>query len=93
MFWWGNIGVAAEAGVELGAHHVEILQTRNLLVFAMESLGEDYPAEILQDCEKRIPLSTAALDPLPALPRRAREAQWACRPGPNTRVSLASAVC
>ena len=48
-----------EAGVELGAHHVEILQTRNLLVRSMESLGEGYPAEILQDYEKRIPLSIA----------------------------------
>jgi hypothetical protein len=48
-----------EAGVELGAHHVEILQTRNLLVRSMESLGEGYPAEILQDYEDRIPLSTA----------------------------------
>jgi hypothetical protein len=48
-----------EAGVELGAYHVEILQTRNLLVRSMESLGEGYPAEILQDYEDRIPLSTA----------------------------------
>jgi len=46
-----------EAGVDLGAHHVEILQTRNLLVRAMESLGEAYPAEMLQDHENRIQLS------------------------------------
>lgn len=48
-----------EAGVELGATHVEILQTRSLLVRTMESLGEAYPAEILQDYETRIALSTA----------------------------------
>ena len=49
-----------EAGVELGAHHVEILRTRRVLVQAMESLGEDaYPAEILQDYETRFPLSKA----------------------------------
>ena len=33
-----------EAGVELGAHHVEILQTRTLLVRSMELCGEAYPA-------------------------------------------------
>lgn len=48
-----------EAGVELGAQHVEILQTRSLLVCSMESLGEEYSAEFLQDYENRIPLSTA----------------------------------
>lgn len=48
-----------EAGVDLGAHHVEILQTRSLLVRIMESLGEAYPAELLQDYENRIPLSKA----------------------------------
>lgn len=48
-----------EAGVELGAHHIEILQTRSLLVHSMELLGEEYPAEILQDYDHRIPLSTA----------------------------------
>lgn len=49
-----------EAGVDLGAHHVEILQTRRVLVQSIESLGEDaYPAEILQDYETRIPLSKA----------------------------------
>jgi hypothetical protein len=36
-----------EAGVDLGAHHVEILQTRTALVRTMESLGEAYPADIL----------------------------------------------
>jgi len=48
-----------EAGVALGAHHVEILQTRRLLMRTMESLGEAYPAEILQDYEHRIQLSKA----------------------------------
>lgn len=48
-----------EAGVEVGANHVEILQTRSLLVRSMESLGEGYPAEILQDYDNRIPLSRA----------------------------------
>ena len=48
-----------EAGVELGANHLEILQTRTLLVRSMESLGEEYPAEFLQDYAHRIPLSTA----------------------------------
>lgn len=48
-----------EASVELGAHHIEILQTRRLLVHTMESLGEEYPAEILQDYDHRMPLSTA----------------------------------
>lgn len=48
-----------EAGVALGAHHLEILQTRSLLMRTMESLGEAYPAEILQDYENRIQLSKA----------------------------------
>lgn len=48
-----------EAGVELGAHHIKILQTRSVLVRRMELLGEEYPAEILQDYSNRIPLSTA----------------------------------
>ena len=48
-----------EAGIELGANHIVILQTRAVLVRSMESLGEQYPAEILQDYERRIPLSTA----------------------------------
>jgi len=48
-----------EVGVELGAHHGEILQIRSLLVRSMELLGEEYPSEILQDYDNRIPLSTA----------------------------------
>ena len=48
-----------EAGVEVGANHFEILQTRGLLVRSMESEGEEYPAEMLQNYDNRIPLSTA----------------------------------
>jgi len=48
-----------EAGVELGAQHIQILQIRSLLARSLELLGEEYPAEILQDYENRIPLSTA----------------------------------
>jgi len=48
-----------EAGVEVGARHVEILQTRSVLVRSMELVCEGYPAEILQDYDHRIPLSTA----------------------------------
>src|SRR5215467_14769879 len=47
-----------EAGVELGTRHVEILETRSLLVRSMELIGEEFPAEILQDYDSRIPLST-----------------------------------
>ena len=48
-----------EAGVELGASHIGILQTSSLLVRSMELFGEEYPAEVLQDYDSRIPLSTA----------------------------------
>lgn len=48
-----------EAGVELGANHFEILQTRSLLVRSMEAVGEEYPAALLQDYVHRIPVSTA----------------------------------
>ena len=48
-----------EAGVEVGANHFEILQTRSFLVRSMESQGEEYAAEILQNYDNRIPLSTA----------------------------------
>jgi len=46
-----------EAGVELGTNHFAILQTRSLPVRSMELLGEEWPAEILQDHDNRIPLS------------------------------------
>ena len=48
-----------EAGIDLGANHIQILQTRGLLVRSMELLSDEYPAEILQDFEQRIPVSTA----------------------------------
>src|SRR5215467_15186452 len=48
-----------EAGVELGAHHIEILQTKNVLVRSMELHGEEYPGEILQQYNQRISLCTA----------------------------------
>lgn len=48
-----------EVGIKLGAKHLEILQIRSLLVRSMESLGEEYSAEILQDYENKIPLSMA----------------------------------
>ena len=48
-----------EAGIGLGARHIDILQTRSLLVRSMERLGEEYPAQILQDYDHRIALSTA----------------------------------
>jgi len=48
-----------EAGAFLGVDRIEVLLTRTVLVRAMESLGENYPAEVLQDYEHRIPLSEA----------------------------------
>lgn len=48
-----------EAGIELGANHLEILRTRNALVRSMELLGEEYSAKILDDYDNRIPLSAA----------------------------------
>lgn len=48
-----------EAGAALGADHLEVLLTRTVLVRAMESLGEGYPAELLQDYENRMRLSDA----------------------------------
>ena len=48
-----------EAGVALRANRTEILLTRTVLVQNMESLGEEYPAVVLQDYENRIPVSRA----------------------------------
>ena len=48
-----------EAGAFLGVDRVEVLLTRTVLVRAMESLGANYPAEVLQDYEHRIPVSEA----------------------------------
>ena len=48
-----------DAGGSLGVDRLEILLTRTLLVRAMESLGESYPTEVLQNFETRMPLSKA----------------------------------
>jgi hypothetical protein len=48
-----------EAGVALGVDRLEVLLTRTVLTQTMESLGENYPAEVLQDYENRMPVSKA----------------------------------
>lgn len=48
-----------DAGFALGVDRLEVLLTRTLLCRTMESLGETYPAELLQDFENRIPTSKA----------------------------------
>ena len=48
-----------EAGTALRADRLEILLTRTVLVQTMESLGEHYPAAVLQDYESRMPVSKA----------------------------------
>ena len=48
-----------EAGLALGVDRLEVLLTRTVLTRTMESLGENYPAEVLQDYENRMPVSKA----------------------------------
>ena len=48
-----------EAGVARGVDRLEVLLTRTVLTRTMESLGENYPAEVLQDYENRMPVSRA----------------------------------
>jgi hypothetical protein len=48
-----------DAGTTLGVDRLEVLLTRTVLVRTMESLGESYPAEVLQDYETRMPVSRA----------------------------------
>jgi hypothetical protein len=48
-----------EAGRALGVDRLEVLLTRTVLTRTMESLGENYPAEVLQDYENRMPVSRA----------------------------------
>lgn len=48
-----------EAGVSFGVDRLEILLVRTVLVRAMESLGENYPAEVLQNHETRMRASDA----------------------------------
>jgi hypothetical protein len=51
--------VLREAGIALGADRLDVLLTRTVLVRAMESLGETYPAEVLQNSENRMRVSEA----------------------------------
>jgi hypothetical protein len=48
-----------EAGLALGVDRLEVLLTRTVLTRTMESLGENYPAEVLQDYENRMPVLKA----------------------------------
>lgn len=48
-----------EAGTVLGADRLEVLFTRTVLVRAMESMGETYPAEVLQNYDTRMRISEA----------------------------------
>jgi hypothetical protein len=48
-----------EAGIALRVDRLEILLTRTVLVQTMESLGEEYPAVLLQDYEHWMPVSKA----------------------------------
>ena len=48
-----------EAAAGVRADRLEVLLTRTVLVQTMESLGESYPAEVLQDYENRMPVSKA----------------------------------
>lgn len=48
-----------DAGTALGADRLDVLLTRTVLVRAMESMGESYPAEVLQNYEQRIRISEA----------------------------------
>ena len=48
-----------DAGTALGVDRLEVLLTRTALARTMESLGESYPAEVLQNFEIRMPVSKA----------------------------------
>jgi hypothetical protein len=48
-----------EAGIAMGADRLDVLLTQTVLSRTMESLGESYPAHVLQDFETRMPLSKA----------------------------------
>jgi hypothetical protein len=48
-----------QADVEQRVDRLEILLTRTVLVQTMESLGESYPAMVLEDYENRMPVSKA----------------------------------
>jgi hypothetical protein len=56
----GQIGDAmGEAGTHLGIDRLDVLLVRTVLVRTMVSLGESYPADLLQNHETRIRLSDA----------------------------------
>src|SRR5215467_13411070 len=48
-----------EAGITMGVDRLDVLLTETVLARTMESLGESYPAKVLQDFEIRMPLSKA----------------------------------
>src|SRR5215469_745056 len=48
-----------EAGNRLGIDRLEVLLVRTVLVRTMESLGENYPSEVLQNHETRMSVSDA----------------------------------
>lgn len=48
-----------EAGNQLGIDRLEVLLVRTVLVRTMESLGESYPSEVLQNHETRMRVSDA----------------------------------
>ncbi|PYX55707.1 MAG: hypothetical protein DMG76_17375 [Acidobacteria bacterium] len=48
-----------EAAAGLRVDRLEVLLTRTVLVQTMESLGENYPAEVLQDYENPMQVSKA----------------------------------
>jgi hypothetical protein len=51
--------VMRDAGSTLGVDRLELLLIRTVLVRAMESLGENYPTEVLQNHENRMRVSDA----------------------------------
>jgi hypothetical protein len=48
-----------DAGAAVGVDRLEVLLIRTILARRMESLGENYPNEVLQDYENRLPVSKA----------------------------------
>ena len=48
-----------EAGNQLGIDRLEVLLVRTVLVRTMESLGENYPSEVLHNHETRMRVSEA----------------------------------
>jgi hypothetical protein len=48
-----------DAGTVLGVNRLEVLLIRSVLVRAMESSGENYPTDVLQNFETRMRVSDA----------------------------------